>query len=207
MTACKSTKLDALLRKLKACEDASEWAKTQPDLDVAWQSCERADWLLWFAIAAKADEGTTRLAICACARTALKYVPAGEDRPRLAIETAERYARGEATDAELAAAWEAAREAAWAAAGAAAVEAAWAAAWTTAGAAATENAAVAAARAAAWAAATENAASATAWAAARAAAWAAADVERAAGAAASAAANREMCILVRGHFPHAPEVK
>jgi hypothetical protein len=37
------------------------------------------------------------LATGACARTALEYVPAGEDRPRLAIETAERWARGEAT--------------------------------------------------------------------------------------------------------------
>ena len=34
---------------------------------------------------------------CACAREALKYVPKGEDRPRIAIETAENWVRGKAT--------------------------------------------------------------------------------------------------------------
>jgi hypothetical protein len=44
------------------------------------------------------------------ARTALRYVPEGKDRPRLAIECAERFARGEATSAQLASA----RAASWA---------------------------------------------------------------------------------------------
>ena len=34
---------------------------------------------------------------CAVARTTLHHVPAGEDRPRIAIETAERWVRGTAT--------------------------------------------------------------------------------------------------------------
>jgi len=34
------------------------------------------------------------LAACACARTALKYVPKGDKRPLVAIQTAERWARG-----------------------------------------------------------------------------------------------------------------
>ena len=81
-----------------------------------------------------------------------------DNRPRVVIETARRFARGEATKEELwaageaawaarAAAWEAAREAAGAAAG----EAAWAAraaAWEVAGAPA--SAAAGAVRAAAW---------------------------------------------------------
>jgi len=37
---------------------------------------------------------------CAVARTALRLVPAGEDRPRIAIETAERWVRGTATEQE-----------------------------------------------------------------------------------------------------------
>jgi hypothetical protein len=94
-----------------------------------------------------------------------------DKRPRQAIEVARRYAEGNATREELAAAW----AAAWAA-GAAAGAAAWAAAW----------AAGAAAGAAAWAAA-GAAAWAAAWAAARAAAWAATGA--AAGAAAWAAAG------------------
>ena len=66
------------------------------------------------------------LTMCAIARTVLNFVPSGENRPRLAIETAEDWARGKATlqqaqtvageawDAIMAAT-EAAREAAWAA--------------------------------------------------------------------------------------------
>ena len=40
---------------------------------------------------------TAALAACACARLALVHVPAGEGRPLAAIETTERWARGEAT--------------------------------------------------------------------------------------------------------------
>jgi hypothetical protein len=35
------------------------------------------------------------LAACGCARLALKHIKKGEDRPRLAIETTEAWARGE----------------------------------------------------------------------------------------------------------------
>jgi len=41
------------------------------------------------------------LASCACARTVLHLVPEGEHRPRIAIETAERWTRGEATLEEV----------------------------------------------------------------------------------------------------------
>ena len=71
-----------------------------------------------------------------------------DERSKNALNVAERHANGEATDAELAAAWAAAR--------AAARDAAWAAAWAAARAAA-RDAAGAAARAAAWAAARDAA--------------------------------------------------
>jgi len=80
-----------------------------------------------------------------------------DERSRNALVVARRFAQGQATQEELAAAWAAARDAAWAAR-----DAARAAAW-------------AAARDAAWA-----AARAAAWAAARDAAWAARDAARAA---------------------------
>ena len=35
------------------------------------------------------------LAVCACARISLPYIRKGDERPRIAIETAEAYARGE----------------------------------------------------------------------------------------------------------------
>ena len=53
----------------------------------------------------------------------------GDKRPRVAIETSRRYALGNATQEELAAARAAAGAAAWDAAGAAAWDAAWDAAW------------------------------------------------------------------------------
>jgi len=81
------------------------------------------------------NDKTARLFACYCARDTLpifeKKYP-NDNRPRVAIETAERYANGEATIEELnaawAAAWDAASDAAWDAARAAASDAAWAAA-------------------------------------------------------------------------------
>jgi hypothetical protein len=97
------------------------------------------------------DERTARLFAYDCAEHVLpiyeKRRP-GDDRPRKAIETARRYANGEATKKELDAARAAARDAAWDAARDAARDAgdaAWAAAWDAA-----RNAVRAAARAAAW---------------------------------------------------------
>ena len=62
------------------------------------------------------NEQTARLFACDCAERALpiiaKHAP-NEERPRRAIETARRYAHGQATDEELAAARAAARAAAW----------------------------------------------------------------------------------------------
>jgi hypothetical protein len=85
------------LRRLRACIEAIRWAESQPDAETAWRRCPRGDWLLW--VAARLDIDRKRLvrAACACARTALSHVPAGEERPRIAIETAEAWARGEAT--------------------------------------------------------------------------------------------------------------
>lgn len=57
-------------------------------------------------------DGRVRLLACAFAERALRFVPAGEERPRVAIETARRFARGEATREELDAAMRGALDAA-----------------------------------------------------------------------------------------------
>lgn len=49
----------------------------------------------------KVDRHLVVRAACACARTALQHVPDGEDRPRIAIETAEAWCRGEATSEQV----------------------------------------------------------------------------------------------------------
>ena len=90
----KSTK--DILTKLGACTEAVKWAGRKTPKK-AWETCKRGDWLLWIASKLDIDRKKLVLAACACARTALKYVPVGEDRPRIAIETAEAWTRGEAT--------------------------------------------------------------------------------------------------------------
>ena len=122
-----SKEFSQLLRKIGACAEACEWAKGK-SLAGAWEQCERGDWLLWLCGRMVDTEGwPTRkelvLAACACAETALKYVKAGEDRPRIAIETARKLVRGEATFQEVRDAAAAAAYAAYAAAAAAAAAA------------------------------------------------------------------------------------
>ena len=173
-----SQQLKVLLNRLRACKEAVEWTDGK-DLKTAWETCEHADWMLWLCARMIGKEGwpihqQVVLAACACAETALKYVPKDELRPKQAIVVARKWANGQASLDEVkaaakAAAW--AAEAAWAEAWAAAeaAEAAWAAAW-----------AAKAAWAEAWAA---KAAEAAAWAA-KAAAWA-------------AAACKEQAVIVR----------
>ncbi len=121
----------------KACDEGRDWALTQPTMIDVWENCPRSEWLLWItdAIDQRPDDRTMRLFAVWCARN----TPLADGRvtgdlltdPRslAALDVAERYADGKATDEELDAAWAAARAAAWAAAaGAAAGAAAWAAA-------------------------------------------------------------------------------
>ena len=159
---------------------AEDWTGTALDvLDVT--DCPAAD-RIWVVLGMM-SENDRRLAACCFVRR----TPIGDgrtvwdlltdDRSRKAVEVAERFADGEATERELDAAWDAAsaaaNAAAWDAASAAAWDAANAAAWDAASAAASA-AARGAARAAAWDAASA-AANAAAWAAARGAAWDAAN--------------------------------
>lgn len=73
----------------------SEWALEQSNASSALKAITRADRRLgvWLA--------------CAVARTALRYVDAGESRSRLAIEIAEQWTRGLATEDECRAAYDA----------------------------------------------------------------------------------------------------
>jgi hypothetical protein len=99
--AMNAAEFSALLADLDACFEAREWAKGK-NLRVVWQTCDRADWLLWLVGRMEGIEGwPDRKAIvavaCDCAELALSFVARGEDRPRLAIETTRKWLRGEAT--------------------------------------------------------------------------------------------------------------
>jgi hypothetical protein len=168
--------LRQFLASRDTCQSAIDWLGDR-DSEQMWAECERPDWLLWWA-AHVVPRQELVLAACDCAELALRYVPKGEHRPRLAIETARRWAKGEATVKEVRAA-DAAARAAFLSAGEAA---AWAA--LTAYAPRASDAALTADRAA--------------YTAARAADAADADAD------ADAAAYAEMCHLIRARWPECP---
>jgi hypothetical protein len=199
--------------KHDACAEGRKWAVSTGCATMAeiWLRDDlRHSWLEWIATRPGVlPDRELRLYACWCVRQVWNLLT--DERSRTAVEVAERYADGLATDAELGAAqaaagdaardaardaaWDSARYAAWDAAWAAARAAAGEAARAAAGEAAWEAAEARAARAAAEAEAraaraARAAAEAAAWAearAARAAAWEAA--EAAAGAAAREAAR------------------
>lgn len=96
-----SQEFSNLLRSVRACDSAREWAEGK-DLATVWATCERGDWLLWLVGRMADNPGwATRkqvvLAACSCAETALKFVKPGEDRPRKAIEIARAWVNGQAS--------------------------------------------------------------------------------------------------------------
>ena len=129
------------LEKYKPCSEGMAWAKDQKSAAVAWKTCARPGWMLWLIGRASTSNDLAlrkRLVLCACecARTSLRFVRSGEERPLKAIETAERWARGEASIEEVREARFAAYAAAYVADAAAYAAAAYAAAYAAAAAAA-----------------------------------------------------------------------
>jgi len=99
-----NAELKSLLRKLDACSDAIDYVGSKSPSE-AWAKCQRADWMLW--LCGKMTGHPTwpsrkevAIAACACAETALQFVPKNEKRPAIAIETARKWAHGEATTQE-----------------------------------------------------------------------------------------------------------
>lgn len=97
-----------------------ESVTAQEIADAETVSLEYRVWILTAVLAARSPQQAREFA-CDCADSALASVPESERDPRSvqAIEVARRFARGDSTKAELAAAWAAAWDAAWAAAWAA----------------------------------------------------------------------------------------
>ena len=88
------------LERLGACSPSLEWLGSRSP-EVAWNECPRGDWLLWVASKAGLERKVVCFAACQVARSVLHLVPSGEERPRIAIETAEAWCRGEATIGEV----------------------------------------------------------------------------------------------------------
>ena len=83
----------AEIKKLGACSEAIKAAGKYTTSQKLWDDCGRGDWMLWLIARTQHDRKQLVMAACACARLSLKFVPKGEDRPRIAIETAEKWAR------------------------------------------------------------------------------------------------------------------
>ena len=108
------------IAKYKPCSDAVTWLEEFTTMSDAWEACRRSDWMLWsLGKSDYNDEKKLRAYACYCVR----HTPLGDgrvvwdlltdERSRNAIEVAERYIEGKATQEELAAAGSAARSAAW----------------------------------------------------------------------------------------------
>ena len=108
------------LKELSACPEAVEWASQFETIQEAWDNCERGDWMLWLLgkqVGSPRSKSRKELVLiaCKCARLSLKYVPKYEKRPLKAIQTAEKWVRGEATLQQVRYAAYAAADAAYAA--------------------------------------------------------------------------------------------
>ena len=173
------------LERLRPCSEAVAWARTQPSLHMAWNKCERSDWLMWFLKKKSllTKKQSVKIAIVCAQRVLANFEERhpNDTRPREAINAASKWLRNPSEANQNAA--DAAADAAYAAAAAAAT--AYAA--TAAATAATATAATAAYAAAAYAAAAAAYAAAAAAAYAAYAAYAAAAAAYAAAAAATAA--------------------
>lgn len=78
---------------MKACPQAIAWVGKK-QLKSAWATCERGDWMLWFAGGLEVDRKLIVLAGCDCAEIALQYVPTPEDRPAKVIQVTRYWCEG-----------------------------------------------------------------------------------------------------------------
>lgn len=90
---------------------SARWADDLTALD-AWETCANASWMMHSASMAGVPRRLLVMASASIARTALALLPGYEWRPRKAVEMAELWAAGDATDAEVMEAAEGAHDAA-----------------------------------------------------------------------------------------------
>jgi hypothetical protein len=97
----------AILKEKGACTEAVDWvkeSKTETFIEL-WNSCEQAGWMLWILAKMIKEKGwpsrkTVVLCACDCAETSLQFIPENEPRPKIAIQTARKWAEGKASKIE-----------------------------------------------------------------------------------------------------------
>jgi hypothetical protein len=83
-----------------------DWVDSQTDYLSAWESCEYGDWLLWISENLYSELGSELhrlivLTACKCARLSIKYIPERNLIPLNAIETTEKWVKGEVNIEEV----------------------------------------------------------------------------------------------------------
>src|SRR5690554_258351 len=104
------------LKQLEPCENGYKFAQSKNSLIDAWETCERGDWMLWFAQKLNCPLQLLTLAKGRCAETVIHLMR--DERSRKAVEVAIDFGNGVATREELyaaACAADAAKTAAYAA--------------------------------------------------------------------------------------------
>ena len=99
-----------ILKQLKPCEEGYKFAASKNSLLEAWNTCERGDWLLWFAQKLGCPLQLLTLAKGKSAETVTHLMR--DDRSRKAIKVAIDFGNGVASRVELYAAASAAYDAA-----------------------------------------------------------------------------------------------
>ncbi len=87
------------LKKLRACDDAIEWVKSQKNPVEAWQNCERGDWMLWLATSLNVNDRKLTLAKATCVKQVEHLLT--DQRSKDALEGCFEYAKGKITREEL----------------------------------------------------------------------------------------------------------
>ncbi len=98
------------LKQLAPCESGYKFAQSKNSLIEAWNTCERGDWMLWFAMKLDCPVELLTLAKGKCAETVLHLMC--DERSRNAVKVAIDFGNGVASREELHAAADAANAAA-----------------------------------------------------------------------------------------------
>lgn len=87
------------MKRLWPCNSGLRWFETQPDFETAWETCERGDWMLWYAKKIGVDLRPLTLAKGRCAELVKHLMD--DERSRKAVEVAIAFGQGNATREEL----------------------------------------------------------------------------------------------------------
>lgn len=87
------------LEKLRACNEAIVWVKTQTSAKNAWMNCNRGDWMLWLAKILDVDDKKLTLAKALCAKQVEHLMK--DQRSKDALQSCFDYASGKISRSQL----------------------------------------------------------------------------------------------------------